>query len=247
MRQPGRHMKRRSLIAFALLILVSLAACDSVSDLVSEDPEDLVVLTVNPATIPADGASVSTLKARIPAGIDPNIRFVTFTTSAGTFVDGSIVSSDPIDIDADTRGVATVQLRSTVQPGTAIVRAKSGSLADQETVNFGVALPEQVIVSTDLFMLQVSTADTTTVTAMLHRAVGVATSGTVVAFSAMDAGGGPIGGFSSVTPSDSAGEATAVYSPGATAYRGDVTIRATVTDPASGATVEGQTTVQITD
>lgn len=240
-------MKRGFSIVCSLLIVAPLAACDSVSDFLSEDPEDLLVLTVNPPTIPADGVSVAMLKARVPAGTREENRQVTFTTSAGTFVDGAIVSSDPIIIEADVNGIAVVQLRSTVQVGFAIVRAKAGSLVDQDTVSFGLALPEQIVVSADRFVLQVSTADSTTVTATLLRAGGVATEGTVVQFTAEDDQGGALGGFSSVTPSDATGHATAVYSPGVTAYRGDVTIRATVPDPGAGSSVEGETTVQIAD
>ncbi len=240
-------MKQRLAVAIVLLPTAVLLGCDALSDAISEDPEDLIVLTVNPETIPADGASTSTLSARVPAGALPDDRIVTFTTSAGTFVDGSVVSSDPIEIPADVHGVATVQLRSGLTGGSAIVRAEAGTVSRQGRVRFELALPQQVFVSADTFILSVASADTTDVEALLFRSQGVPSVGLPVEWSSLDPMGATVGGFTNQTTSDSAGKATAEFSPGITAFRGIVRLIALVRDPASGASIQGETTVQIDD
>lgn len=234
-------------IASAILLTAGLTACNALSDAVSEDPENLLVLSVNPETIPADGASTATLKARVPAGAMPDDRLVIFSTSAGTFVDGSIVSSDPIEIPADVHGIATVQLRSELAAGSAIVRAEAGSVARKGRVHFVLAAPQQVFVTSDTLVLSVGASDTAGVEATLFRTQGVPSVGLPVEWSAVDPVGAPVGGFTSVTLSDDQGKATATYAPGITAFRGDVTLRALVRDPSSGASVQGETTVQIDD
>jgi hypothetical protein len=240
-------MKQRPAVAILLLPAAIHLGCDALSDAVSEDPENLLVLTVNPESIPADGASTSTLTARVPAGALPEDRIVTFSTSAGTFVDGSIVSSEPIDVPADVHGVAAVQLRSGLSGGAAIVRAEAGTATRKGRVNFTLALPQQVIVTADTYLLSVGSADTTDVEALLYRSQGVASAGLPVEWTAVDPGGAAVGGFSSQTASDSSGKATAEYSPGTTAFRGVVTIRALVRDPSSGASVQGETAVELVD
>lgn len=240
-------MKRGLFFAIVLPVTLAVIGCTWLSDLVSEDPDDLLVLEVNPTNIPADGSSVSTLTARISAGTPDEERVVTFSASAGSFVDGNIVSNFPIEVEADSHGVAVAQLRSASTPGIAIVRAKAGSTVSRGKVRFGVAAPERIDVTTSLFVLHVSSFDTATITATLRRSSGVATSGTTVSFTAEDAAGMPIGGFANVTASDPNGQAFAEFDPGVTAYRGDVTIRASVQPAGGGAPVEGATAVQIDD
>jgi len=221
--------------------------CTWLADLVSEDPEEILVLEINPQTIPADGTSVATLTARISAGTPEDERTVTFSSSAGSFVDGNIISNLPIQVEADSRGIAVVQLRSTASPGSALVRAKAASGSDSGKVRFGVAPPESVDVTTSLVVLHVLFFDTATITATLRRSKGFASAGTVVSFSAEDSTGMPIGGFANVTASDENGEATAEFDPGVTAYRGDVTITASVQPAGGGAPVTGTTKVQVDD
>lgn len=240
-------MKHAPAVAMALLLALSAAGCNALSDAISEDPGNLLVLTVDPESIPADGASTSTLTALIPEGSDPSERVITFSTSAGTFVDGTTISSSPIDITADVRGVATVQLRSDLTGGTAIVRAEVGSLARKGSVHFVLAGPQQVFVSSDTFVLSVGASETAQVEATLFRTQGVPSVGLPVEWSARDSGGAPVGGFTNITLSDESGKATAGYAPGPTATRGDVIIQALVRDPTSGASVQGETTVQLVD
>jgi hypothetical protein len=240
-------MRRFQDFTFILLALILLIGCSQVSDLISDDPEKLLVLTISPTSIAADGASTSTITAQIPRGIDPNDRAITFSTSAGLFLDGAGTTSNPVTIDADAHGVAVVQLQSPLQQGLAIVRAKNGSIVKQGKVRFLLAQPTQILVSSDSFILSISALETATMTATLTRAGGVASEGTVVKWSSLDLLNAPIGGFSSITLSDAAGQATAVFNPGATIYRGDLIIRATVMEPGTTAVILGETIIQIVD
>jgi hypothetical protein len=237
---------------FELALVCAVAAlcicCDRISDTLSEDPADIVSLTVSPDTIPADGESVAMLEARVAAGFPAADRVVTFSTSAGAFVTGDAAQSQLVSVDADINGIANMPLRAPLQAGSAVVRAKASTFVREVQVTFTRALPERVDVAVDESVLRATSSDTAAVVATLLRATGMATEQTFVDFSATSPEGSLVGGFSNVTPSDSTGRATALFgvSP-ATSFRGFVAIRATVRDAVSGAVVEGETNVEIVD
>jgi hypothetical protein len=235
-----------ALLAGFLGALATLGAC-------SEDsrgpaaPDDVLALAASAAAIPADGVSLVTITAVIPAGAAPANRTIAFTTTAGTFA-GTSPPGTSIEVPADVDGRAVVSLQSGTQPAEARVQASVAGFVRTVTVRFTQALPETIDVDPGTFSLEPGFANTTTVTATLRRSGGgVATQGTEVRFTATTPAGAAVGEFRAVTPSDAQGRATALYTAGDTAHRGPVTIAARVTDPATGATVAGTATLQIVD
>ena len=231
----------------ALLFALIATNCNRLSDFLSEDPEDILVLSTNPSSIPADGSSISNVRAKIPAGTPPDERLIQFSTSAGTFLDPNGIGSTTIHIHADSSGVAVAQLRSSVTVESAEVRAKSDVAGDRGRVHFVFATPVQIEVTTDRVLLSVSLSDTAAITATLRTNGGFATKGTPVQFTATEPSGAPVGGFANVTASNSSGQATAVFDPAGTAFRGTATVRARAQDPTTGAFIDGATTVEITN
>ena len=85
---------------------------------------DIAVAASSPTAIPADGGS----RTRIEARIDPSAttRTITFSTSHGTLFGRGRQTSEAtpnLQIDADSAGVASVELQSATQPATATVTA----------------------------------------------------------------------------------------------------------------------------
>src|SRR5262245_22683793 len=119
----------------ACLIVVSLAAChdpDSYQLLSPTNPNgtpvesilDLIVPTSSPRAIPAYGGSRTLIEAKI----DPSstVRSISFTTTHGTLLARGRSTSETaptLTIDADSAGVAVVELQAATQPATAMVTA----------------------------------------------------------------------------------------------------------------------------
>ncbi len=95
-----------------------------------------IVLTRDPTSIAADGASYSIIKAVITDGNGdpvPKGTSVNFTTDLGTFPDGS---QDYTIQTYDTSGIITVFLHSGTTAGTATVNATLGGTSEQVQVSF---------------------------------------------------------------------------------------------------------------
>lgn len=246
-RRPPASLKPLAAAGPALGLLLLLAGGCSEDSRSPVDPDEVLALSASAAAIPADGVSLATITAVIPAGAAPANRTIAFTTTAGSFA-GTSPPGTTIEVPADVDGRAVVALQSGTQPAEARVQASVAGFVRTLTVRFTQALPETIDVDPGTFSLEPGFANTTTVTATLRRAGGgVATQGTEVRFTATTSAGAAVGEFRAVTPSDAQGRSTALYTAGDTAYRGPVTITARVTDPATGATVAGTATLQIVD
>ena len=79
------------------------------------------------STLPADGLAILELVATIDPGSDADRRTIVFSTSAGTLIGGTSVSGTK-EIVATAEGRAFIQLQSSVQEETAVVRASSKSV-----------------------------------------------------------------------------------------------------------------------
>ena len=114
-------MKRLLFLAPTVLVLAH-SACTDVNGLA--EPDDVMVLSVEPAAITADGFSTTTITVRISRAADERFRDVIFTTTNGTFVASATEDSRRIVVAADTSGQATASLRAALQAGTATVTAE---------------------------------------------------------------------------------------------------------------------------
>jgi hypothetical protein len=223
-----------------------LSACENVDDLVDVDSDEIMRLAGSSTSLPADGASTVTLIAKIPE--EATARVVTFKTTAGTFI-GASADGRSIDVKADPRGRAQVDLRSLTRTGEAQVVAEIASVVGRMSITFTHALPESLALDAGSFALKASFTDSATITATLRRTVGVPTEGTVVTFSAEDPNGISIGRFRSLTTSDTGGKATALFSAGPVVDPNgtpmDVILRGVVVDPNGGASVQGSAVIRI--
>lgn len=145
---------RRSALALALLWLVPLSACYDKSDFSpTETLVDRVILlsAANGTTsLPADGFSRLRIEARLQGDPDFAKRTVVFSTSSGTLDGGSPVANcnGCRMVPADGSGLATIDLVSSQQVGTAVVRAwpaDAPGITASLNIGFGAAGPDQTL------------------------------------------------------------------------------------------------------
>lgn len=132
-------MFRQFMIAIGLTAAAS-AACYDPNSVVA--PDDILLLTASPESIPANGFSTSRITARISTSSDRTIT-ITFTNSGGQL-------SSTAALAADGNGEASVFLQSETTPKTVTVtaEAKNGGtvLASRSlTVRFDAASPDSLI------------------------------------------------------------------------------------------------------
>ena len=210
---------------------------------VAADPDGVVRFVTAPASAPADGATVSTFVVQLSPTLPLGTK-VTFQATAGVFLPEATAS---VERTTDGSYTATADLQSPTTIGPARVTATAQNVSRQATIDFHRAHANHVTVSTNGVFQVPATADATlAVTATFLRDIGRVTPGAVATFRAVTDTGAPIGAFRDVTTvtADSAGTggtATATFLPGATTYRGPVTI----TVGAQGSSVTGSTQVQI--
>jgi hypothetical protein len=111
------------------------------------DPTAVGILTVttSAATIPADGASTSTITARIDPRTPASKRTVTFKTSAGTIVGATAEAGRQLAVTADAQGEATAVLRSSTLVEAATVTVLIEGFLSIATVNFAPVVVGDVI------------------------------------------------------------------------------------------------------
>ena len=115
-------MLKRLLFLGPTVLVFAHLACTDVNRLA--EPDDVMVLSAEPAAITADGFSTTTITVRISRAADERYRDVIFITTNGTFVASTTEDSRRIVVAADTSGQATASLRAAPQAGTATVTAE---------------------------------------------------------------------------------------------------------------------------
>jgi len=107
------------------LCAVAFAGCqrnhdpDRFSPITASAIDSMLEVAVNPLSLPADGVSRSVVSARIdPAS---RVRTLSFESTLGTLFAGGkqgTAATGPVTVDADSSGIATVELQSPGQVGT---------------------------------------------------------------------------------------------------------------------------------
>jgi hypothetical protein len=145
---------RRLLLVVSLIGVLFLFACYDKSDYspTSSLVDRVVVLSAaNGATsLPADGFSRLRIEARLQGDPDFAKRTVVFSTSNGTLVGGSPVTNCTgcMSVPADGSGRATIDLVSSQQVGTTVVRAwpaDAPGITASLSIDFGPAQPDQTL------------------------------------------------------------------------------------------------------
>jgi flagellar hook protein FlgE len=88
------------------------------------DPDSVLLLTVTPPSLPADGFTTGTIVAELDPRTLERYRDISFSTTLGSFVGGSSAKDVTLVVAADSRGRATATLRSSTTAGTAVVTAE---------------------------------------------------------------------------------------------------------------------------
>lgn len=241
--------KRRNVVGSGVMVLVLAAGGCRQDKVVGPRSGSLLAsLAVSPDSTPADGATTLKVTARLASDAPANQRIVSFSTTAGAFLvptSSGVTASGQFVAVADDSGIATALLRAPSEPGLAILRATSGGSVKIDSVRFFTAYPEFVLVDADSFVVHSDTVNppTVRVTARLRRTIGRVSSGISVRFTIAAPGGADPGQIVPDVVIDTSGNAEARYSPRGTAYRGPVTITASVVTAAG--TVSGATTVTV--
>jgi|GEM_PF-6706440 len=222
-------MKKMGILIFMICIIT---ACYKSNDYEKILDKDILTVSTDLPSIPADGASMICVTAHIPQNADPSKRTITLETNAGKWKEDGQKS---INIFANSNGDVITDLQSDLKPQAIRIRASIPTIIIQEVnLSFERAYPETIILDPGCFGLKATFTDTTQVKAILKRQIGKPSEETVVNFSATTNEGAPIGNFRSLTFSDQDGIASVLYCGGATTYRGVVTIKATVDTPNNG-------------
>ncbi len=144
---PGRRLAATSLAALALFA----GRCYHKGDYSPTAPAVLDALTLTTegqqAVLPADGISRLRVIARLDPAADPDKRTVLFSTTGGTLI-GSADASGQVAVAADVEGVATVELQSPQQVGSAVVTAgvqNVPGLSRQLVISFVAADPDNLL------------------------------------------------------------------------------------------------------
>jgi hypothetical protein len=102
--------------------LLAFVACSDLNQVA--EPDDVMVLTASPETVPANGYSVSQITAQISPQADQRLRDVIFSTTLGRFPAADPATPQVVVATAQEDGRATVALQSSPQFGTAVVSAE---------------------------------------------------------------------------------------------------------------------------
>lgn len=223
--------------------LVALTSCDK-ADL--GDPSATLPIdrfSISSHSIPADGATLTTVSAYLPAEAQNDRRQITFSTSGGAFVVGASTSSS-ITVSVASEGRAIALLRSPTDSGLAFVRASAGSGSLADSVTFVRALPDRLDVEPVSLAAKADPSQPISVTVTLRRSIGIVTKGTPVQIIATRVDGGDAGRFVGAPISGENGIVNFKYTPGSIPYRGQVTITATASG-INGGTVRGSAIVDV--
>jgi len=183
----------------------------------SADPSEIISVSVDPSSVPADGATPVVISARIASSIPALRRSVTFRTTLGQILPTTIV-------EADGSNLARVNLVSATT-GVARITATVDGVSADTTAQFTTAWPDRVIVAPDA--VQLKSGGSTTIRVTLLRTTGAVSPRLEVAYSAAATGGAALGSFSRVTLADN-GLSTAMFNVDTTTYVGPVTITVSV-------------------
>ncbi|HVQ30159.1 MAG TPA: hypothetical protein VMV21_11295, partial [Vicinamibacteria bacterium] len=163
-------MRLVSASAVATLVLMLPAGCANLDD--TADPNTVLLLTLTPAALPADGFTTATVVAELDPRTAERFRDVSFSTTLGSFVGGTSSRDTTLVVPADSSGRAVTTLRSSTTAGTAVVTAE---IRDGTTVKVTRSIdvpfervPASNVLSINLGSLE-APADGATVTNVVAR------------------------------------------------------------------------------
>lgn len=225
-----------------LVVIESLITRITV-DFVAPDPGGILRLTASHASGEADGASVVFFHADVSGSVPLADRSVTFTTTLGEFVSGTLSNNNQQTVIAADIGLrATATLRSPGEVGRANITATAANTTRELQFQFFPARPDSIVVQLGHGKLERGGTEQTTVTVTLSRREGrgTVTEGTKVRYAAFEkAYGQPLDLlFQNETVSDANGTSTAQVLLGPVVFVGTAVIRASVGETRGEADIE---------
>jgi adhesin/invasin len=199
------------------------------------DPGSILTLTADATRVPADGATLTRLVARVSPSLPAANREVTFRTTDGTFATNADATGREAKVKADAGNLAIVDLRSPTYTGSVGITATVSNVTQRASIEFTPAPPDTVFVQAPAAVARAGSTSIT-ITVFLSRDRGQVSNNTVVTFTATDSSGATIGTFFNVVlaqpdTSDSSTfkrlKATAEFDPVDSAATGTATITAT--------------------
>jgi hypothetical protein len=218
-------------------------------DTVRFSPVGVTAVTIQETSVDADGASTITVLATVPSNAPASNRKVQFSTTLGTLAPSTATGpgapTSNLTVDADADGHAIAVLRASRSTGTAVVTARTGTIARSDSVQFTTAYPEWIDVEPLVAALKRGAAASTTVSAVLRRSVGWVSTGLRVFFEADFPGGSAVGTIGPSAVTDTAGKASVSLGLADTVFVGPVVLSAH-SQGRSGSDVTGKATILIT-
>jgi hypothetical protein len=178
------------------------------------DPAQIITLSTERSSLPADGVSPLVISAEIARGLPAGRRSVAFSTTIGQL--------SPATIEADSTNVARTYLVSSTI-GTARITATVDGTTAATTAELTPALPDSLHISLD--DAELASGGSTTVRVTLLRENGTVSPHLRVSYTARTSAGASVGSFSAVSLAENA-MATATFHVGTTTFLGSVTVRA---------------------
>ncbi|MTH15818.1 hypothetical protein [Flavobacterium sp. LC2016-01] len=219
-------------------------------DIITAD-DIIISMTGNNTSIAADGTSKQLITIEIPSTATDANNSITLTTTKGLF---EIVNKNTVTVTAQNiidngtlHKIASVNLISSNDTGTAYVTATIKNYSKTAAVSFTNAYAEQIKLSVDKLNYQISKEGEVTVTVKIDRLPGNGspTPGQTIVLTALDNNLNPVGSFRNFnTLTDTSGICTNYFSiPLTNPYTGTVTFKATVQSNSSGTTIPASQTI----
>ena len=172
-------------IVVAPLAILLAASCADLDQ--PTDPASVLVLTVTPGALPADGFSTGTIVAEIDPRTAERFRDISLSTTLGSFVGGTSAKDTTLVVTANSSGRAAATLRSSTTAGTAVVTAEIRD-GDVVKVSRTIEVPFERVPASNVLSINLDTseapADGATVTNIVARiAANVVPTERIVTFS----------------------------------------------------------------
>lgn len=168
-------MKIQLSIAIIAIIVLSIASCEKQDDLYSQQnpigPQigDIIAFqSVSSTTVDADGVSLCTVKVKIYPQADAASRAVVFKLRGNAkFTNGDTTQT----ITANTQGFASASFYNT-KAEAVILKASVLTYAIDTAINFTMALPDDIQLTANKYVLDSTTGEQVVLTTKLLRNAG---------------------------------------------------------------------------
>ncbi|MFT3681037.1 MAG: hypothetical protein QM791_12235 [Ferruginibacter sp.] len=210
--------------------------------------DNFLTVTADAPSVPADGASSTFINVEQPLNIPAEYSTVTFTTTNGTFDNGTKTitkSTSTILLNGTYKRLAQVRLTAGKIEETVVVEVAIKGTLKTVPVNFEKAYPEDVKIVIATPYITSGIENSLQITTNLIRQIGIPTIGNEASLRVVDADNAERGGFINYSnKSDASGSIVNKFTLGTDSYRGVLRIIAESKD-ASGKQLSHIVTINV--